>query len=27
MAPPGYTLYRPSGLDPTRRLDDEEERQ
>jgi hypothetical protein len=21
MAPPGYTLYRPSGLDPTRRLD------
>jgi hypothetical protein len=26
MAPPGYTLYRPSGVDPTRRLDDADER-
>jgi MFS family permease len=25
MAPPGYTLYRPSGLDRTRRLDQNEE--
>jgi hypothetical protein len=25
MAPPGYTLYRPSGLDRTRRLDENEE--
>jgi MFS family permease len=23
MTPPGFTLYRPSGLDPTARLDDE----
>lgn len=24
LAPPGYTLYRPSGIDPTRRLEDDE---
>jgi hypothetical protein len=25
MAPPGYTLYRPSGVDPTRRLADDDD--
>jgi hypothetical protein len=24
LAPPGYTLYRPSGIDSTRRLEDDE---
>ncbi|WP_442877504.1 hypothetical protein [Dactylosporangium sp. AC04546] len=24
VAPPGYTLYRPSGTDPTARLEDED---
>jgi hypothetical protein len=25
MAPPGYTLYRPSGIDPTRRLTEDDD--
>jgi hypothetical protein len=24
LAPPGYTLYRPSGIDPTTRLEDDD---